>query len=38
MLSNFVNDVVTTGAKLYHCIQSLEGQYGNLYAAAVAAV
>ena len=33
-----VDDVVTTGSTLYHCIQSLEGQYGNLYVAAVAAV
>ena len=33
-----VDDVVTTGSTLYHYIQSLEGQYGNLYVAAVAAV
>ena len=33
-----VDDVVTTGSTLYHCIQSLEGQYENLYVAAVAAV
>ena len=33
-----VDDVVTTGATLYHCIQALKGQYENLYAAAVAAV
>ena len=33
-----VDDVVTTGATIYHCIQALKGQYGKLYAAAVAAV
>ena len=33
-----VDDVVTTGSTLFHCIQSLEGLYGNLYVAAVAAV
>ena len=33
-----VDDVVTTGATLYHCIQALKGQYDKVYAAAIAAV
>lgn len=32
-----VDDVVTTGATIHHCIEALEGQYENLYIAAIAA-